>query len=144
MATKRKSRSSTSNSGKNMSNGTPSSSGSNAPRQNIDTGIDVMLHKAEEGLARCLHDAEDCVRQAPLKSMAAAVAAGYFLRHLPIRALLVAKVRLLAALAPPALVMYGAAKVYEYLQEQSAQQAKGPNPDAEQRRLRESLADGPH
>ncbi|MDZ4288993.1 MAG: hypothetical protein U0984_13585 [Prosthecobacter sp.] len=87
----------------------------------IDAGINEMLHKAEASLVHCVHDCEDCVRQAPLKSVLAAAAAGYLLRHVPVRALIVANVRLLTALAPPALVLYGAAKVYEYLQEQAVQ-----------------------
>lgn len=86
----------------------------------IDAGIDSMLHKAEENLMHCVHDAEDCIRQAPMKSVLGALAAGYVLHHLPVRSLIVANVRLLTALAPPALILYGAAKVYEFLQEQSA------------------------
>jgi hypothetical protein len=84
----------------------------------IDAGIDAMIHKAEEGIARCVHDCEDFVRQSPTKAVLGALAAGYLLRNLPLRSILIAKVRLLTALAPPALVLYGAAKVYEFLQEQ--------------------------
>jgi hypothetical protein len=86
----------------------------------IDAGIDNMIHKAEESIARCVHDCEDFVRQSPTKAVLGALAAGYLLRHLPLRSILIAKVRLITALAPPALVLYGAAKVYEYLQEQGA------------------------
>jgi len=47
-----------------------------------------------------------------------AVAAGYLLHRLPVRAILVTQVRVLSALAPPALFFFGAAKLYEFLQRQ--------------------------
>jgi hypothetical protein len=90
--------------------------------QSIDAGIDAMIHKAEQSITHVVHDCEDFIRQSPTKAVVGALAAGYLLRNLPLRALLVAKVRLITALAPPALVLYGAAKVYEFIQEQSQSQ----------------------
>ena len=89
----------------------------------LDTSIDDMLRRAEEGFMRCYHDCEDSVRQSPAKALVAAVATGYLLHHLPLRAILAAKMRLLAALAPPALALLGAAKVYDYMRWQESANA---------------------
>ena len=61
----------------------------------------------EEGVNVLLTNAQQHIR-----------AVGYCLHRLPVRSLLVAQVRLLSALAPPALFVFGAAKVYEFLQRQ--------------------------
>jgi hypothetical protein len=71
--------------------------------------------KATSTYARC----EERVKQSPGKAVLIAVASGYFLHRLPVRSLLVSQVRLLAALAPPALYAFGAAKLGEYLQKQA-------------------------
>ncbi len=62
-----------------------------------------------------LREGEDYVRQNPLQSVAAAAAAGYVLRILPVGAI----VRSLACLAlsavKPAALLYGAAKAYDMM-----------------------------
>jgi len=91
-----------------------------ASAPSVDASLDALVHKAEESIVHCMHDCEDFIRRSPTKAMLGALAAGYLLRNLPLRALIVAKVRLITALAPPALVLYGAAKVYEFIQEQGS------------------------
>ena len=68
----------------------------------------------------CLHEWEDCVKQHPVKSVLAAAAAGALIHRLPIRSILVANVKIVGALLPPALFAYGAAKLCEILQQKGA------------------------
>lgn len=86
----------------------------------LEEGIDAVLQKAEQKVVNSYHGFEDCVRQSPTKSVLAAVAAGYVLHRLPVRSLVVAQVRLVSALAPSALLLLGAAKVYEFFQQEAA------------------------
>jgi hypothetical protein len=51
-------------------------------------------------------------------------AAGYLLNRLPVRAILVTQVRVLSALMPPALFLFGAAKLYDFLQRQELTRQK--------------------
>ena len=92
-----------------------------------------MLHDAKERLHQGCENCRECVRESPGQALLAAVAAGYFLHRLPIKSLIVFKVRLIAALAPPALFAYGAAKVCEYLQNQARQSEPAPSPQPDTR-----------
>lgn len=82
----------------------------------VDEGIHAALSSAKEKAIDRLEDWEDCVRRHPSKAILGAVAAGVLLHRLPVRSILVANVRLVSALAPPALLAYGAAKLCEILQ----------------------------
>lgn len=53
-----------------------------------------------------------------------AVVAGYPLHRLPVRAILLTQVRVLSALTPPVLILFGAAKLYEFLQRQELKKGK--------------------
>jgi hypothetical protein len=53
-----------------------------------------------------------------MAAMVAAMAAGYCLHRLPVRAVVIAQIRLLSALVPPALLLYGAVKANELLHKQ--------------------------
>ncbi|RYD37077.1 MAG: hypothetical protein EOP87_04270 [Verrucomicrobiaceae bacterium] len=85
----------------------------------IEDGVNALIddakHKASDGYHRC----EQRVRESPGKAILFAVGAGYLLHRLPVRSLLVSQVRVVAALAPPVLVAFGAAKLCEYLQGQA-------------------------
>ncbi|HVJ45940.1 MAG TPA: hypothetical protein VM511_06095 [Luteolibacter sp.] len=86
------------------------------PTASVDEGIHAVLSSAKEKAIDRLEEWEDCVRRHPSKAILAAVAAGVLLHRLPVRSILVANVRLVSALAPPALLAYGAAKLCEILQ----------------------------
>lgn len=90
-----------------------------APQQSVEEGVKALVSNAQQGIRRTYHECEDRIREEPAKAMLAAVAAGYLLHRLPVRAILVTQVRILAALARPALVAFGAARVCEYLQNRS-------------------------
>ena len=84
----------------------------------IEEGINVLVGQARDGLRQRYQACEQRIRKSPVQAVVGAVAAGYCAHRLPMRSLLVANVRLMSALVPPALVLFGAAKVYEFLQKQ--------------------------
>lgn len=77
-----------------------------------------MLHNVRQGLNHRFHECENRVRKSPTTAVLGAMAVGYVLHRLPMRAILVTQVRVLSALTPPVLLMFGAAKLYEFLQRQ--------------------------
>jgi hypothetical protein len=81
----------------------------------IEDSINVLVDQARHGFRQRSQACEQRIRQTPVKAVLGAVAAGYCAHQLPMRALVSTNVRLLASLVPPALVLLGAAKVYEYL-----------------------------
>ena len=64
------------------------------------------------------------IRKSPTASVLGAVGVGYLLHRMPVRAILVTQVRILSALAPPALYLYGAAKVFSFLQRKQSDERK--------------------
>jgi hypothetical protein len=61
---------------------------------------------------------EDSIKRSPTASVLGAVGVGYLLHRMPVRAILVTQVRILSALAPPALFLFGAAQLFSFLQRQ--------------------------
>jgi len=84
----------------------------------LEEGVGVMLCNARQDIRHHYRKCEDRVRKSPTTAVLGAVVAGYFLHRLPLRAILVTQVRVLSALTPPALLLFGAAKLYEFLQRQ--------------------------
>jgi hypothetical protein len=84
----------------------------------MEEGVSVMLNNARQGIRHRYEKCENRIRKSPASSVLGAVAVGYFLHRMPVRAILVTQVRMLAALTPPTLLLYGAAKLYEFLQNQ--------------------------
>lgn len=82
----------------------------------MEKTINACIGRAQQTLHRKYTDCKHRIRQSPTSCVLGAVAAGYCLNRLPVRALVVANVRLISALAKPALVLFGAAKAYEFLQ----------------------------
>lgn len=91
-----------------------------APPLSVEEGVNVLLCNAQQNIRYRYQECEERVRQSPTTSLLGAIAVGYCLHRLPVRSILVANVRLLSALAPPALFVYGAAKVCEFLQKEAA------------------------
>ncbi len=85
----------------------------------VEEGVNALVSDAKQKVTDTYHDCEHSIRESPGKAILIALAAGYCLNRLPVRSLLVAHVRLAAALAPPALFAYGAAKVLEVLQREA-------------------------
>lgn len=92
------------------------------PPSSVDDGIHAILSDGKEQAFDCLDKWEACVRQHPVKAVLGAVVAGAVLHRLPVKSILVAKIKIVAALAPPALLAYGAAKLCEILQQKGETQ----------------------
>jgi hypothetical protein len=75
------------------------------------------LHYAQEEFSELMTQAEEFVREKPAQSLLLALLAGFVLNRLPVGRLLSAVVRLLLFALKPALLVYGATKVYEAVQE---------------------------
>jgi hypothetical protein len=79
----------------------------------------TVLHDAERAAKNRLGSVGDRVRESPGTSVLCAIALGYFLRQVPIGTFLGGIARLLAAFARPAILLFGAAKLFEFLQREA-------------------------
>ena len=84
----------------------------------LEEGVNALLSCARQGIHHRYEKCEKRIRKSPTTAVLGAVAAGYFLHRLPMRAILVTQVRVLSALTPPVLLLFGAAKLCEFLQRQ--------------------------
>jgi hypothetical protein len=93
---------------------------SNVPATRLSTeeGVAVLLSNVRHDLCRNYQKCEDRIRKSPATAVVGAAAVGYLLHRMPVRSILVTQVRVLSALTPPALFLFGAAKLYEFLQRQ--------------------------
>ncbi|MES2660539.1 MAG: hypothetical protein V4689_18080 [Verrucomicrobiota bacterium] len=85
----------------------------------IEQGVNALVEDVKHKVQSSYESCEQRIRKSPAKAVLVAVAAGYCLHRLPVRSMLVAQVRLLTALAPPALFAFGAAKLCEFLQNEA-------------------------
>ena len=90
----------------------------------LEEGANVLLSNARQSIRHRYQKCEDQIRKSPTTAVLGAVAAGYLLHRMPVRAILVTQVRMLSALTPPALFLFGAAKLYEFLQRQELTKRK--------------------
>lgn len=98
---------------------TPSST--NFPQSpTVEQGVNALLDDAKRNVSERYEHCEQLVRQSPGKAVLISVAAGYLLHRLPVRSLIISQVRLVTALAPPTLLAFGAAKLCEFLQNQTS------------------------
>jgi hypothetical protein len=86
----------------------------------IEEAARNSLRDLRAGICRRYEQCEEQVRKSPTASVVGAMAVGCLLHRLPVRAILVTHVRVLSALTPPALFLYGAAKLYDYLQKKGS------------------------
>lgn len=82
----------------------------------VEEGLQAMLQDGKRSLRQRYQAFQTEVARNPAKAVLIATAAGYLLKRLPLRSILVANVRIAAALTPPLLLAIGAAKACEYLQ----------------------------
>lgn len=91
---------------------------SNNPAEPVS--VEEMVNASLSSVRQCIRQrrekCESRIRQSPTASVLGAVGVGYVLHRLPVRAILVTQVRVLSALAPPALFLFGAAKLFGFLQ----------------------------
>jgi hypothetical protein len=76
------------------------------------------VHWVKEQVEAALSETEDYIREKPAQSLLCAFAAGYILNRLPLGRILSGLFRLLIAALRPAILIYGAAKLYQAAQEE--------------------------
>jgi hypothetical protein len=76
------------------------------------------LHWVKEQVEAALSETEDYVREKPAQSLLCAFVAGYILNRLPVGRILSGLLHLLIAALKPAILIYGAAKLYQVAQEE--------------------------
>jgi hypothetical protein len=76
------------------------------------------LHWVKGQVETALTETEDYVRQKPTQSLLCAFMAGYVLNRLPLVRILAGLLRLLMVALRPAILIYGAAKLYQAAQEE--------------------------
>lgn len=92
----------------------------------VEEGVNALIADVKHSAQSRYEEYEACIRKSPGKAVLIAVAAGYCLHRLPLRSLLVSQVRLMAALAPPTLLAFGAAKLCEFLQYKARETTYSP------------------
>ena len=75
------------------------------------------IQYAQDQFSEAMTQAEEFVREKPGQSLLIALAAGFLLNRLPVGRLFGALVRLVLFALKPALLVYGATKIYEAVQE---------------------------
>ena len=85
----------------------------------VEQGVNALIEDVKHRVHRNYVNCEQKVRNSPGKAVLIAAATGYFLHRLPLRAILITQVRLIAAVAPPAMFAFGAAKLCEFLQNEA-------------------------
>jgi len=86
----------------------------------MDENTDIAqrgVRYAQDQLSEALTQAEEFVREKPGQSLLIAFVLGLVLNRLPVGRLLAGLVRLLLMALKPAILVYGATKVYEAVQE---------------------------
>ena len=80
----------------------------------IEEGMKALICDAKHCIQSRYEKCESRIRSSPIEAVIGAVAAGYLLHRLPVRSIILTQVRVLSALTPPALLLFGATKLYEY------------------------------
>jgi hypothetical protein len=76
------------------------------------------VHWVKEQVEAALGETEDYVRERPAQSLLCAFVAGYILNRLPLGRIVGGLFRLLVAALRPAILIYGAAKLYQAAQDE--------------------------
>jgi hypothetical protein len=76
------------------------------------------VHWVKEQVEAALSETEEYVRERPTQSLLCAFVAGYILNRLPLGRILSGVFRLLILALRPAILIYGAAKLYQVAQEE--------------------------
>lgn len=84
----------------------------------MEEGVNSLLSNARQGICQRYEKCENRIRSSPTEAVLGAVAVGYLMRRLPIRAIVLTQIRVISALTPPALLLFGAAKLFECLRRQ--------------------------
>jgi hypothetical protein len=97
--------------------------------ESLGSSATTTLDKLSRSFKDGRRTSEDRIRNAPLPSVLGALGIGYLLRFLPITAILFGVVRLVLALIKPAIIAFGAFKLYEFLRTNAADNIAGKEPE---------------
>lgn len=86
------------------------------PPPTVEEGLHALVDDGRSYLRQRYEACQDAVVNHPTTAVLTALAIGCVLDRLPLRAIFITKMRILAALTPPVLFAIGAAKTCEYLQ----------------------------
>jgi ElaB/YqjD/DUF883 family membrane-anchored ribosome-binding protein len=78
------------------------------------------LHWAKEQFETVLSETENYVREKPTESLLCALAVGYILNRLPVGRILGGLFRLVIVALKPAILIYGATKLFQAVQEEES------------------------
>ncbi|MES2596752.1 MAG: hypothetical protein V4662_15525 [Verrucomicrobiota bacterium] len=92
----------------------------------LERDVLVLLDDAGQCVKEGCEACEQSVRESPTTFLLTAALAGYCLHRLPLRSIMVANVRVLTALLPPAVFILGTAKVLELLQKTARSRTMTP------------------
>jgi len=90
----------------------------------VEESLSTFLTKAAEGIRQRHHRCEGRIRRAPTGAMLIALAGGYLLHRIPLRAVVITVCRLLWALTPTALVLFAVVKLVALLQKPKSTQQR--------------------
>lgn len=82
-----------------------------------------LLGDFKSATQRVAQECSRCVSEAPMGSLLAGFALGYLISHRTFRKMLSAQIKLLGALAGPAVTLYGAAKLWELAKNEAGRRA---------------------
>jgi hypothetical protein len=90
---------------------------SKASSEGLEDMFSTVFHRVEDTFRGQWAKLEDKVRDSPTTAVLIAAGIGYCIHRLPVRSLLATQLKLLWALAPPAVVAAAAGKAYQVLDE---------------------------
>ena len=111
----------------------------NSEDYSLQSSLEKGCQSLNESFTRCVQDLEDKVRSTPLAAVSFAVGIGYLLRFFPITLILGIIAKLFFFALKPLILIFGAVKLYEFIQKQSGEIRSS----AETERDREPLLDSP-
>ncbi|MDX2081814.1 MAG: hypothetical protein SFU53_13605 [Terrimicrobiaceae bacterium] len=95
----------------------------------IESSASEMIDKLSQSARDCYSSCEEHVRTQPMPAVLGAVAIGYVLRFIPIFAIFGILLKLVLFLVKPAILIFGAAKLREMMQQQNGSNPQGSSPE---------------
>ena len=111
----------------------------NSENYSLQSSLEKGCQSLNECWTQGVHDLEDKVRSTPLVAVSLAVGVGYLLRFFPIFLILSVIVKLFLLFLKPLILLFGAVKLYEFIQKQTGEIRSS----GEAEKDREPLLDSP-
>ena len=111
----------------------------NSENYSLQSSLEKGCQSLNESFTQCVRDLEEKVRSTPLLAVSLAAGLGYVLRFFPIALIIGIVVRLFFFSLKPLILIFGALKLYEFVQKQGGEVRSS----REVEREREPLLDSP-